>query len=113
MERKFLASASVGLSVLLVPLVVSAQQTIQGLILTVGMIVSRTIPVLVGLAVLFFVWGLTLFIREAGSEDAQKRARQIMLWGIIAIFVMVSVWGFVAILQNTVFGSTDLNRSSW
>ena len=37
------------------------------------------------------------------SEDSTKRAegRNFMIYGIIAIFVMISFWGFVGVLQGT------------
>jgi len=30
-----------------------------------------------------------------------------MLWGIIALFVMTSVWGLVGILRGTLFGNNQ------
>lgn len=64
-------------------------------------IISKIIPLLVAVAVLIFIWGVLKYIL-AGSDDATKRteARGFMIWGIIAIFVMVSVWGLVGILQK-------------
>ena len=34
------------------------------------------------------------------GED-KETGKQIMIWGIIALFVMVSVWGLVNVLSNT------------
>ncbi len=67
----------------------------QGLIMAAGGIVSKTIPVVVGLALLYFFWGLSKFILRAGDEKAREEGKQIMLWGVIALFVMVSIWGIV------------------
>ena len=58
-------------------------------------------PIVVGLAVLFFLYGLMKFILAAGNEDAKDEGKRIMIWGVIALFVMVSVWGLVQLLgQN-------------
>ncbi|MFC1802245.1 hypothetical protein ACFLY7_02280, partial [Patescibacteria group bacterium] len=62
-------------------------------------ILDAVIPLIVVLAVLFFFWGLVKFMMNAGEE--KEEGRHIMIWGIIAIFVMVSFWGFVAVLQTT------------
>ena len=35
-----------------------------------------------------------------GKEGASKGI-QLMLWGIIAIFVMVSIWGIIGLLRST------------
>ena len=59
------------------------------------------IPTLIGIAIAVFLWGVLRYI-FAKEGAAQKEARQYMLWGIIAIAVMVSVWGLVAILQGLV-----------
>ena len=58
----------------------------------------------VGIALLGFFWGLAMFIFSAGAGDEGKRAeaRSIMIYGVIALFVMVSVWGLVGFLGNTV-----------
>lgn len=56
---------------------------------------NTLLPIVIALALLYFFWGLAKFILNSGDEDAQKAGRNIMLWGIIAFFVMVSVWGIV------------------
>lgn len=72
----------------------------QELIRGVKGIVDLLIPLVVALALLYFFWGLAKFIRSAGNEDARDEGKQIMLWGIVALFVIVSVWGIVQFLQR-------------
>jgi hypothetical protein len=67
-------------------------------------IVSDATVVIVALAFLTFLWGLARFILSAGDEKAIDDGKKIMLWGTIALFVMVSVWGIVEILERTFFG---------
>ncbi len=65
-------------------------------------IIARyVIPLLMTLALVAFMWGAVQFILNA--EDSQKReeGKSFLVWGIIALFVMVSVWGLVAIISNT------------
>lgn len=64
------------------------------------------IAVFIGIAAtsafLFFFWGLVDYIRKnEDGIDAKKR----MGWGIIGIFVLVSVWGLVALLQTAILGT--------
>lgn len=63
-------------------------------------------PIVVALALLYFFYGLAMFILKSGDEDKRKEAKSIMIYGIIALFVMVSVWGLVSILGNTIFGTS-------
>ncbi len=73
----------------------------------VGIVIALATPFLFALALLFFFWGLALFILSAGNEEKRERGKKIMLWGIVALFVMTGIWGIIEILQN-VFG-TDPN----
>ncbi len=62
--------------------------------------VNTLIPLLIGIAVLLFIYGLVTFVLAADDEEARKAARYKMIWGVIAIFVMVSVWGLVNVLAS-------------
>lgn len=65
------------------------------------------IPLLFAVATAFFVWGtVKFFIINVDDEKKRQEGKQFMLWGIIALAVMISVWGLVAILGGT-FGIED------
>jgi cobalamin biosynthesis protein CobD/CbiB len=48
----------------------------------------------------FFLWGMAVFILNAGNEDKRKEGKQRMFWGIIILVVMVSIWGIVSLLAS-------------
>jgi hypothetical protein len=58
------------------------------------------LPIAVTLAVLFFFWGLAQYILASGEEDAKAEAKRKMIGGVIALFVIVSIWGIIAFLGN-------------
>lgn len=63
---------------------------------------DSVIPLIFTVAVLMFVWGtINFFIINADEEAKRAQGKQFMVWGIIALAVMVSVWGLVAILGAT------------
>jgi len=64
-------------------------------------IINALMPFIVALAVLFFVWGVFQFVASAGDEEKRTEGRNKMIYGIIGIFVMVSVWGLVNLLEGT------------
>lgn len=66
-------------------------------------VVSAIVPFLVALAVLAILFGLARYAFAAGDENAQKQGRQIMVTGVIILFVMVALWGFVNILLQFFF----------
>ncbi len=56
------------------------------------------IPLVFSLALLVFFWGVVKYIRSEGQGKAE--GRNIMIWGIVALFVMASVWGLVYFIRN-------------
>lgn len=75
---------------------------LKGLILASHDIINTLLAILVALALLYFMWGLARMIfRVAGDEGAIEEGKRTMLWGIVALFVMVSVWGIVNFLADS------------
>ena len=58
-------------------------------------------PLLVAIAVAYFVWGVLKFVGSGDNEEKRKEGHNVMINGIIAIFVMVSIWGLVSFLTET------------
>ncbi len=93
------------------PFIASAQGATLGpvviLVSAIQGIVRTLIPLLIGVAVVVFFWGLVLYISGAG-KDATK-GKGIMIGGLIALFVMVSMWGIISMIQFSLgIGSTVL-----
>lgn len=78
--------------------------TANQIVTTLSTIVNGLIPVVFGAALLFFFYGLARYIL-GGAEDKEK-GRNLMIWGVVALFVMASIWGLVRLLQTT-FGVTN------
>lgn len=67
-----------------------------GLLALAQTIVARLVPLLVGLAMLAFFWYLVMFIWQGSSNpDKQKEGKSGMFYSLLAIFVMVSLWGII------------------
>lgn len=84
------------------PVLASAQLNMTyDLISRVGDIVKLLTVVAAAIALLVFFWGLVKFIfKVGGDEKAVTEGRKMMIWGIIALFVMMSVWGIVSLIQS-------------
>lgn len=89
-------------ALVILPGVVSAQAGggIFGFLDLVAALIGRLVPIVIGLAVLVFLWGVLQYV-VAKDSDKQKEARNVMVWGVIALFVMVSVWGLVNVLSDS------------
>ena len=74
--------------------------TIQSLICKLNEILGAVLPFLVALGVLYFVWGVITFVISS-DEEAKKRGRDRIVFGIIGLAVIIGLWGLVRIVVNT------------
>lgn len=83
--------------------ILSSGSSIKDVINSVIGIFGDLIPLLIGAAVVVFLYGVFLFIvkSSAGNADGRKEGINFMIYGIIGIAVMMSVWGLVAFVTNT------------
>jgi len=98
------ARAGIVLTTLITPLSVFAARDLKGIIGIFTDLLNSLLPLVEGIAFLAFLWGLANFIWHADNEEKRSEGKQIMIWGIIALFVMVSAFPIVHIIQNTFFG---------
>ncbi len=94
-------------SSILLPLFAFAQAgSIEELFDTIFNLLNQLVPILIAIAVVYFIWGVLQFVTAGADEEKRKSGRNTMIFGIIAIFVIVSVWGLVNILEGT-FGLSE------
>ena len=80
--------------------------TIRFIINTINNIL---VPVLFAVAFIVFLWGaFQTFIFGANDAAVKEKGKNLMLYGLVGFFVMVSVWGLVNILTGSIgFGNTS------
>ncbi|MBI5816858.1 MAG: hypothetical protein HZB09_00315 [Candidatus Yonathbacteria bacterium] len=64
-------------------------------------IVNNVVILIIGLAVLYFLRGVAKYILHSDDAKAREEGRNMMIYGVIALFVMVSMWGLVNLLDKT------------
>lgn len=79
----------------------------QNILVLTQNIVRALIPIAFGLALVYFFYGVAKYVLTATS-DAKKasEAKAGIVYAVVAIAIMASVWGLVAFLQN-IFGVTN------
>ena len=68
-------------------------------------IVDPIIYFLFALALVYFLYGVLELIRNADSDEARQTGRQHILWGVIGMFIMVSFYGIMHVICNTIPGA--------
>lgn len=74
--------------------------TIQSVICTIGNILDTVIPILIVAGIVFFVLGVVQYV-IASDEEAKKKGKNRMIYGIIGLVVIVAMWGLVGIVTKT------------
>lgn len=80
-----------------------AQQSLSGIIYRLINLIQTALPVIMALAFLYFLWGGAQLIFSMGDEKGRATGKATLLWGGIALFVMVTVWSLVTIIAKTFF----------
>jgi Type IV secretion system pilin len=72
----------------------------------VQIIINPIIQVAFAVATIVFVYGVFEFIRGADNPEVRKQGQQHILWGLIGLAIMVSVFTIIDILLNTLGAKT-------
>ena len=79
-----------------------AEANVQTLMESVSRVILNPLIVfLFALAVVIFIYGLVKYLLNPDSEEVRKSSKSHMVWGIIGMFIMVSVFGIMRIILNT------------
>ena len=100
------ATASLVLLASLFPLIVSAA-TFKTVVEKVLIVFNSAVKALIGLAVFLLAFGIFRYINAGADPKRRIEGGKLLMWGIISVFVMVSLWGLVNILLNTFFSPAD------
>lgn len=76
-------------------------RTVDGFLNYIIYLAGRALPLLILAAVVLLLFGIVKTFFFQSSEDKRKEGKAFIGWGIVALFVMVSVWGLVNVLRGT------------
>jgi hypothetical protein len=62
--------------------------------------IAVLLPILSALAFIFFFWGLSKFILNANKPEEIKKGREYMIWGVLALFVLLSWKAIISIISR-------------
>lgn len=67
-------------------------------------VVNPAIRLLFALAIAYFVYGVFSYVRNSSDSSARIDGANHILWSSIGLFIMISVWGIIGLLQSTIGG---------
>ncbi len=75
---------------------------INGVIVRIASIGSVAVYLMIALAVIYIVWAtVQYFIKGKSGDESRKESGMQILWGIVGLAIIVSLWGLVNVLVNS------------
>jgi hypothetical protein len=65
-------------------------------------IINPIILLLFAVAVLVFLYGVFVYVKDSGSEDARATGRNHIMYGVFGMFIMISVFGILNLVMNSI-----------
>lgn len=87
---------------------VSTDSTFSSFIDEVLSVIYVIIPILSTIAFIVFFWGLSKFILNSGSKEGIEKGKDYMLWGILALFILLTVRVIIGLIATDLdIGNSD------
>ena len=71
-------------------------------------LINMGVAAVIGLGFVLYFWGLSTNILQF-KDDPEKR-KAYFFWGILILVVILSIWGIVNLIENTLFGGVSYNH---
>lgn len=88
---------------LALPVVLHAQDTFASLVDRVINIMTLLIPLILVIGVLIFIWNATKLTFGAGENEVRTKGKRALFWGVVVLFMFVSIWGIIQLVVRTFF----------
>ena len=90
----------------------SNSSSLGGVVSWVIGIINIIIPVLTILALVLVLYSGLRYILKAEESKGKGPEREAIMWGLIALFVIVSVWGILRVMCTTLFDNSSCRSGS-
>ncbi len=70
---------------------------------SIGGILNTVAVFIIGLSVFLLIAGILKYIQGAGDEEKVAEGRRYVIFGVFAIFIMLSFWGLALLVKNSFF----------
>ena len=79
--------------------------TFKGLVGFIIDFINILIPTLFGLLFVYIVWKIIdAWVLHAGNEEKREEGKRLVLAAVLLLVLMVTAWGLVALIKQSLFG---------
>lgn len=86
----------------------AAPRTFSELAGTIVTLINSAVGVLIVAGLVIYFWGISRNILKFGGTESKAEIKNYFIWGIVVLFVMVSIWGIVEMIQNSLFAGSPV-----
>ncbi len=90
----------------------NAGSTFSSAIQSIIGIINMLVGVLAALALVVFFIGLVRYIKDAADAKGHAEGRERIIWSLIALFILFSIWGILMLMTQTFFGTSNVNGNT-
>lgn len=65
-------------------------------------VVDPVVKLLFAVAIFYFIYGVFTYVRQSSDSASRTDGANHILYSTIGLFIMISVWGIIGLLQNLV-----------
>lgn len=65
------------------------------------LVVNPLVQLMFAAAVVYFVYGIFAYFIKGDGDADRIQGKNHILWSTVGLFIMISVWGIIAIIQRT------------
>ena len=76
--------------------------TIQFVVNIKAQIINPLIGFMIGVAFIIFLYGVVEMLRDPNNSKSAESGKKHMIWGVIGLFIMVSVMGIASLVMSTI-----------
>src|SRR3990167_1724359 len=74
---------------------------VETFVRSIGRLVDLALPIVVGIALLVFFWGIFQFISSETVDAGREEGKRKIFWGIFGMFIMISAYGLIRLILGT------------
>ncbi|MBP9668890.1 MAG: hypothetical protein KBE09_01215 [Candidatus Pacebacteria bacterium] len=95
-------------TLLLMPAVAfAAPSTFKELVDRLVVLMDLLVPLLITVALVFYLFGISQNVLNfADQKGGNEKMKAYMLYGVLILFVMVSIWGILRLMSDTLFSTS-------
>ena len=100
--RRLFTKIGIISTVMFLPSIALAQspQSFSELVNLLINILQVAVPFIIGITIIVMLWAGAQTILHGDNPQKLADGRRVLMWGIIILFIMVTVWGFVNLLRS-------------